>query len=72
MEFNMEDILKAFLLKTIQVEVFENCAEDGITPEQLMDFCQWAEETDTFQDFMDTMVKKYSPTGRAVFFSDEE
>ena len=72
MEFEMEDIMKVFLVATIQAEVFENCAEDGITREQFTDFCQWAEETDTFQEFMDAMVKQYSPTGRAVFFSEEE
>lgn len=72
MEFNMEDILKVFLLKVIQAEVIEHCAEDGITPEELLDLFQWAEETDTFNGFMDAMVKRYSPTGRAVFFSDEE
>jgi hypothetical protein len=72
MEFNGEDLMKAVLMKIIQMEVFDNCAKDGITPEQLIDFCEWSEETDTFMEFMDTMVKKYSPTARAVFFSEEE
>jgi len=43
MEFNGEDLMKAVLMKIIQMEVFDNCAKDGITPEQLIDFCEWSE-----------------------------